>query len=158
MHWTCSILFSLLLTVLRILMLFSLKHSVFKGESSLEFQLLGVCRFGVVREQTFSLTSYCFYRAGLTVCMDVWIYFRKFTKMYGIGNPYIRTWRFWDFWKSVHGIFENPYILRGLLYKNGLFSSFFSYFFCFLPIFSKFSRFAQIYNIYSMISNEFLII
>ena len=57
--------------------------------------------------------------------------------------------------KSVHG---NPYILRGLLYKNGLFSSFFSYFFCFLPIFSKFSRFAQIYNIYSMISNEFLII
>ena len=64
-------------------------------------------------------------------------------------NPYmgIRTL------ESVH-----PYILRGLLYKNGLFSSFFSYFFCFLPIFSKFSRFAQIYNIYSMISNEFLII
>ena len=38
--------------------------------------------------------------------------------------------------KSVHG---NPYILRGLLYKNGLFSSFFSYFFLF------FTNFFQIF-------------
>ena len=28
---------------------------------------------------------------GLTVCTDVRIFFRKFAKMYGIGNPYIRT-------------------------------------------------------------------
>ena len=39
----------------------------------------------------FRLAVFKFSNTGLTVCTDVRIYFRKFAKMYGIGNPYIRT-------------------------------------------------------------------
>ena len=48
-----------LLTVQQIQMdIFSLKPSLSQGESSLKFQLAGVCRFGGVREQTNKLTHW----------------------------------------------------------------------------------------------------
>ena len=52
-------------------------------------------------DKTALLTQFSYFQdhflwfwSGLTVCTDVRIFFRKFAKMYGIRNPYIRTWRF----------------------------------------------------------------